>query len=56
MRLGEKVRYLREVEGTLRGFGREMTQLEVVRAMKKEQPKRSASLIYRRSKAGAGSI
>ena len=36
MRLGEKVRYLREVEGTLRGLGREMTQLEVVRAMKKE--------------------
>jgi len=37
MTLGEKVRYLREVEGALRGFGREMTQQEVVRAMKMEQ-------------------
>ncbi len=36
MRLGEKLRYLREVEGTLRGLGREMTQQEVVRAMKTE--------------------
>jgi len=36
MSLGEKVRYLREVEGTLRGLSREMTQLEVVRAIKKE--------------------
>jgi transcriptional regulator with XRE-family HTH domain len=37
MRLGEKIRYLREVEGTLRGLGREMTQQEVVRAVKAEQ-------------------
>ena len=36
MRLGEKLRYLREVEGTLRGLEREMTQQEVVRAMKTE--------------------
>ena len=36
MTLGEKLRYLREVEGTLRGLGREMTQQEVVRAMKTE--------------------
>jgi transcriptional regulator with XRE-family HTH domain len=36
MRLGEKIRYLREIEGTLRGFGRELTQLEVVRLLKKE--------------------
>jgi transcriptional regulator with XRE-family HTH domain len=36
MKLGEKIRYLREVEGTLRGLGREMTQLEIVRALKKE--------------------
>ncbi len=39
MTLGEKLRYLRQVEGTLRGLGREMTQLEVVRAMKKELKK-----------------
>src|SRR5262249_48191751 len=36
MNLGEKLRYLRHLEGTLRGLGREMTQQEVVRAIKKE--------------------
>jgi transcriptional regulator with XRE-family HTH domain len=36
MRLGEKIRYLREVEGALRGLDREMTQLDVVRAIKRE--------------------
>src|SRR5881296_186592 len=36
MKLGDKIRYLREVEGALRGLGREMTQQEVVRAVKKE--------------------
>ena len=39
MRLGEKIRYLREMEGALRGLDREMTQQEVVRAIKKEQRK-----------------
>ena len=36
MKLGEKLRYLREVEGTLRGLGREMTQQEIVRAIRKD--------------------
>jgi len=36
MTLGAKLRYLRQVEGTLRGLNRELTQLEVVRALKKE--------------------
>jgi len=36
MTLGEKIRYLREVEGSLRGLERPMTQLEVVREIKKE--------------------
>ena len=45
MTLGEKIRYLREVEGTLRGLGREMTQQEVVRAMKLEL-RRSISQSY----------
>jgi transcriptional regulator with XRE-family HTH domain len=36
MTLGEKMRYLREVEGTLRGLGREMTQQEVVEAVREE--------------------
>lgn len=45
MRLGEKLRYLREVEGTLRGLGREMTQQEIVRAVKTEL-KQSISQSY----------
>ena len=36
MRLGEKLRYLREVEGALRELDREMTQQEIVRAVKRE--------------------
>ena len=36
MKLGEKLRYLRLVEGTLRGFDREMTQQDLAKAMKKE--------------------
>lgn len=36
MTLGEKLRYLRLMEGNLRGLGREMTQQEVVRAITKE--------------------
>jgi transcriptional regulator with XRE-family HTH domain len=39
MKLGEKLRYLREVEGGLRGLGRPMTQLEVVSAVRKELKK-----------------
>src|SRR6516165_1884250 len=36
MRLGEKLRYLRVMEGTLRGLGREMTQQELANALKTE--------------------
>jgi len=36
MTLGEKIRYLREVEGSLRELGRPMTQQELVRAIRKE--------------------
>ena len=36
MTLGEKIRYLREVEGSLRELGRPMTQQEIVAAVKKE--------------------
>jgi len=39
MTLGEKLRYLREVEGSLREIGRPMTQLEIIRAIKKETGK-----------------
>ena len=36
MTLGEKIRYLREVEGSLRGLGHPMTQLELIKAIRKE--------------------
>ncbi|HXU20706.1 MAG TPA: helix-turn-helix domain-containing protein [Verrucomicrobiae bacterium] len=36
MTLGEKIRHLRAVEGTLRGLGRPLTQGEVIGQMKRE--------------------
>jgi transcriptional regulator with XRE-family HTH domain len=39
MKLGEKLRYLRLMEGTLRGLGRELTQQELARALKAESGK-----------------
>jgi transcriptional regulator with XRE-family HTH domain len=36
MTLGEKIRYLREVEGNLRGMNRALTQQEVVKAIRLE--------------------
>ena len=36
MKLGEKIRYLREIEGSLRGLDRAMTQQELVRAIRGE--------------------
>lgn len=39
MTLAEKIKYLREVEGSLRGMERPMTQLEMVKAIRKEQGK-----------------
>jgi transcriptional regulator with XRE-family HTH domain len=36
MTLGDKLRSLRSVEGSLRGFGRPMTQFELAKAMKRE--------------------
>ena len=39
MTLGEKIRYLREVEGSLRGLGRSITQREMLKAIKAETGK-----------------
>jgi transcriptional regulator with XRE-family HTH domain len=39
MKLGDKIRYLREVEGSLRGLDRPMNQQELVNAIRKEQGK-----------------
>lgn len=45
MKLGEKLRYLRVVEGTVRGLDREMTQAEVSRLVRAEL-KESISQAY----------
>ena len=45
MTLGEKLRYLRLMEGTLRGWNREMTQTEVSRLIRSEL-KKSISQAY----------
>ena len=36
MTLGEKLRYLREVEGTIRGLDRELSQVELARMIQKD--------------------
>src|ERR1700723_2982236 len=46
MKLGDKIRYLREVEGSLRGMGRAMTQQELVRAIAAENKGRGISQSY----------
>lgn len=53
MSLGEKLRYLREVEGTLRGLGRELTQQEVVRSIKKELGKTISQSYLSQIESGA---
>ncbi len=53
MRLGEKIRYLREAEGALRGLDREMTQLEVSRAMKRELKKALSQSYLSQIESGA---
>lgn len=46
MKLAEKIRYLREVEGQLRGLGRAMTQQELVRAIAEETGGKGISQSY----------
>lgn len=46
MKLGDKIRYLRLVEGTLRGLGREMTQRELAEAIRRESKNGSISQSY----------
>jgi transcriptional regulator with XRE-family HTH domain len=46
MRLAEKIRYLREVEGSLRGLDRAMTQQELVRAIAEETRGKTISQSY----------
>src|SRR6201996_365014 len=53
MRLGEKIRYLREVEGTLRGLDREMTQQELAKAIHMEAGKSISQSYLSQIESGA---
>ena len=53
MTLGEKIRHLRAVEGSLRGIGRAMTQAEVVREMKRELRKTISQSYLSQIESGA---
>src|SRR4051812_21509372 len=53
MKLGEKLRYLREVEGTLRGFEREISQQELARLVQKEQGKSISQSYLSQIESGA---
>jgi transcriptional regulator with XRE-family HTH domain len=46
MKLSDKIRYLREVEGSLRGLNRAMTQQELVRAIAEESSSGTISQSY----------
>src|SRR6202012_5115299 len=53
MTLGEKLRYLREVEGTLRGLNRELSQLELARLVQKELGKSISQSYLSQIESGA---
>src|SRR5262250_1668471 len=53
MRLGEKLRYLREVEGALRGLDREISQQEVSRLVQKELGKSISQSYLSQIESGA---
>jgi transcriptional regulator with XRE-family HTH domain len=53
MTVGEKIRHLRGVEGSLRGFGRPMTQTEVIRAMRRELRKAISQAYLSQIESGA---
>jgi transcriptional regulator with XRE-family HTH domain len=53
MRVGEKLRYLRSVEGNLRGLAREMTQSELVRAIERELKQRISQAYLSQIESGA---
>ena len=53
MTLGEKMRYLREVEGTLRGMSREISQLELSRLVQKELGKSISQSYLSQIESGA---
>jgi transcriptional regulator with XRE-family HTH domain len=53
MTLGEKLRYLREVEGTIRGLDRELSQIELARLIQKELGKSISQSYLSQIESGA---
>ena len=53
MKLGEKLKYLREVEGSLRGLGRPMKQQEVVAAVLQDTGKKISQSYLSQIESGA---
>ena len=53
MKLADKVRYLREVEGSLRGFNRAMTQQELLRAIESETGEKISQSYLSQIESGA---
>jgi len=53
MKLGEKIRYLREVEGSLRGLDRDLSQQEMVRAIEAETGKKLSQSYLSQIESGA---
>jgi transcriptional regulator with XRE-family HTH domain len=53
MKLGEKIRYLREVEGALRGLDRDLSQQEVARLVAKELGKSISQSYLSQIESGA---
>ena len=53
MKLGEKIRYLREVEGSLRGLNRDLSQQETVRAIEAETGRKLSQSYLSQIESGA---
>src|SRR5437660_751114 len=53
MKLGEKIRYLRSVEGAVRGLGRDLTQAELARAIRNELKKNISQSYLSQIESGA---
>jgi transcriptional regulator with XRE-family HTH domain len=53
MKLGEKIRYLREVEGSLRGLNRAMSQQELTRAIEAETDSKISQSYLSQIESGA---
>ena len=53
MKLGEKIRYLRSVEGAVRGLNRDLTQAELARAIRNELKKNISQSYLSQIESGA---